>query len=395
MIDPSLFTLFYDRDLARGLTRMGHQVTLYGRRPGPADGDSSGIALEPHFYRIAESVAMRRAPRAVRLAVKGIDHAWSMLGLLRRLQRERLDVIHFQWLPLPLLDGRFLSALGRLAPLVLTVHDTVPFNGDPTARLQGHGFFSALSRFDALVVHTQQGLERLRAAGLTHIPISVIPIGVTPEAEPEAGERDATITFLLFGKIKPYKGLDVLIEAFARMPPHLRAKARLRVVGKPYMDLAPVRALACNLGVEASLLLEPRFVADAEIPSLFGRNTIAVFPYREIDGSGVLVLAIGYARPVIASRLGCFGESIVDGVHGHLTEPGDAASLAAAMTHMMQDPAFTARCAAAMQSAAAAAPGWDEVAQRTAAVYDLASRHRFPLTGQRPAVVRSTQHITS
>lgn len=386
MIDPSLFTLFYDRDLARALARMGHQVKLYGRRTRPTDGDSSGIALEAHFYRIAESAAIRRAPGAVRLAVKGVDHAWSMLGLLQRLRREQLDVIHFQWLPLPLLDNRFLSALGRLAPLVLTVHDTNPFNGDPTARVQGHGFFSALSRFDALIVHTRQGMERLRAAGLTQVPLSVVPIGVTPEPEPGVGERDGTVTFLLFGKIKPYKGLDVLIEAFARMPPHLRAKARLRVVGKPYMDLAPIRTLARNLGVEASLLLEPRFVADAEIPSLFDSDTVAVFPYREIEASAVLALAFGYARPVIASRLGWFAESIVDGVHGRLTEPGDAASLAAAMTHMMQDPAFTARCAAAMQSAAAAAPGWDEVARRTAAVYELASRHRLPADA-RPSFV--------
>jgi glycosyltransferase involved in cell wall biosynthesis len=175
----------------------------------------------------------------------------------------------------------------------------------------------------------------------------------------------------------------------------LQARARLRVVGKPYMDLAPIRALARNLGVEASLLLEPRFVADAEIPSLFGPDTVAVFPYREIDGSGVLALAIGHARPVIASRLGCFGESIIDGVHGHLTEPGNAASLAAAMTHMVEDPAFTARCAAAMQSVAVAAPGWDEVAQRTAAAYELASRRRLPQAVPRPAVVRSTPHTTS
>jgi glycosyltransferase involved in cell wall biosynthesis len=106
-------------------------------------------------------------------------------------------------------------------------------------------------------------------------------------------------------------------------------------------------------------------------------------------------LAIGHARPVIASRLGCFGESIIDGVHGHLTEPGNAASLAAAMTHMVEDPAFTARCAAAMQSVAVAAPGWDEVAQRTAAAYELASRRRLPQAVPRPAVVRSTPHTTS
>jgi glycosyltransferase involved in cell wall biosynthesis len=178
------------------------------------------------------------------------------------------------------------------------------------------------------------------------------------------------------------------------MPPALRARARMRVVGKPYMDLAPIRSLAARLGVADRLTIEPVFVTDAEIPALFGPGTIAVFPYREIEASGVLALATAYGRPMIAARLGCFAETMTDGEHGHLVEPEDVASLAGALTHMAQDPAFAERCGAAVRLAAQVAPGWDEIAHRTADVYQMALERRAvesrnPIAADRSAGCRA------
>jgi glycosyltransferase involved in cell wall biosynthesis len=373
LIDPSLFTLPYDRDLARGLEGAGHHVTLYGRRPGPDDGGTGGISIAEHFYRLADKPAIRAAPSGIRLGAKGADHAWSMLRLLTRLRRNRPDVVHFQWLALPLIDGRLLPAFRRIAPLVLTVHDTNPFNGNPSARLQSAGFLSALRRFDALIVHTRQGLERLTARGLASERIKVLPHGLiedtsTPQPVLDHTEAPET-TFLLFGKMKPYKGIDLLIKAFAQLSPELQNRARLRIVGKPYFDLGPLHSLASQLGVADRVAIEPRFVADDELPALFGPGTVAVFPYREIEASGVLTLAIRYGRPIVASRLGGFAETIVDGEHGHLVDPGDIVSLAAALRHMAQEPQFVASCAAAVQHAARSGPKWADVARDTAALY--------------------------
>ena len=77
-------------------------------------------------------------------------------------------------------------------------------------------------------------------------------------------------------------------------------------------------------GVADRLHIEPRFVADADIPALFGPGVVALFPYREIEASGVLSIALARGRPVIASRLGNFAEMIEDGVQGLLVPPGDA-----------------------------------------------------------------------
>ncbi len=370
LIDPSLFTLPYDRALAGGLGRAGHDVTLFGRRPGPDDGGAEGVRLVPHFYRVSDSGPARRLPGKARLALKGLDHAASMLGLLQRLRRERPDVIHFQWLPLPMVDRAFLGRLRRVAPLVLTVHDTNPFNGDPSARLQQRGFFQSLTEFGTLIVHTVQGQARLTGSGVQAERLLVLPHGtlLSPPARTD-DPMQGPLTFLLFGKIKPYKGLDVLIEAFAALPEPLRAQARIRAVGKPYMDLGPLWAQAERLGVAGQLTIEPRFVADDEVPGLFGPGVVAVFPYREIEASGVLSIALACARPVIASALGSFAETIVDGVHGHLVPPGDAPPLTAAMAHVLDDRAFTANASRQARALVDAVPGWDEIAGLTAEAY--------------------------
>ena len=372
LIDPSLFTLPYDQALAGGLRAAGHEPTLYGRRPGPDDNDAAA-GLVPHFYRWSDSPAGRRLPGPVRLGLKGIDHTISMLSLLRRLRRDRPDVIHFQWLPLPVVDRRFLAGLGAVAPLVLTVHDTNPFNGNPSAGLQQRGFFDAFRSFARLIVHTAQGRARLHQHGVPADQVAVLPHGTLLHAparppDPMAGP----LTFLLFGKIKPYKGADVLIEAFAAVPERLRAEARLRIVGKPYMDLAPLRSLAEKLGVAGQLEIEPRFVDDAELPGLFAPGSVAVFPYREIEASGVLSIALACGRPVLASRLGNFAETIDDGVQGALLPPGDSAALGAAMSRLLADRAHAASCSAAARRLADATPSWPEIGRMTAETYQAA-----------------------
>jgi len=375
MVDPSLFTLPYDRALASAMGRAGHEVTLFGRRPGPDDNGAEGISLAAHFYRMADSQAARRLPTPVRLGLKGLDHAASMLLLLRRLWREHPDVIHFQWLPLPLVDRRLLGMFRRIAPLVLTVHDTNPFNGDPSASLQQRGFFRSLDEFDRLIVHTAQGRERLCSAGILANRILVLPHGMLLDPPPYADDpMTGPLTFLLFGKVKPYKGLDLLIEAFASLSPVLRGDARIRVVGKPYMDLAPLQALAERLGVADRLVIDPRFVGDDEVAGLFGPSTIAVFPYLEIEASGVLSIALACGRPVIASNLGNFAETITDGVQGHLVPPGNVQALAAAMTHMLSDRDFAATCSREARALVDAVPSWDGIAALTADAYRSAGR---------------------
>ena len=371
MIDPSLFTLPYDRGLIGGLEQNGHEVTLFGRKPTSDDNEAGSVDLAATFYRVSGSRIVSLLPRKARLAIKGLEHPFSMLELLQRLARTHPDVIHFQWLALPLIDGRLLKAFRRVAPLVATVHDTNPFNGDPSSRLQASGFLAALRLFDRLIVHTEQGRSRLSAQGIAPERLSILPLGNTRKAPANDADdaMDGPLTFLLFGKIKPYKGADLLIEAFAKLPHRLRELARVRIVGKPYMDLTPFTDRISQLRLDHLISIEPGFIADDDLASLFAPGTVAVFPYREIDGSGVLPEALAHARPVVATSLGMFKETIVDGVHGHLVPPEDIQALAASLAHLIEDRGFAAACSRNAAALSDQAPPWTAIAQQTTQVY--------------------------
>ena len=370
LVDPSLFTLPYDCALADSLTQLGHDVVLYGRKVEADDNRPSGVRLDPVFYRMAGSRVVSGLPNRMRLAAKGVDHVWSMLRLPGQLRRSQPDVVHFQWLPLPVVDRRLLQLCSRIAPLVLTMHDTAPFNGDPSARLQTVGYFDCIDRMDHVIVHTEQGRDRLHAMGVAPDHVSVIPHGVTACAADVADDAmEGILTFTLFGKIKPYKGADILIEAFALLPEALRAQSRIRIIGKPYMDLAPLTALAEARGVAASVSIEPGFVRDEDMPSVFGPGTVAVFPYRAIDASAVLYQAIEFGRPVLASRIGVFAELLADGTHGRLVPPEDAEKLAAGMAQFINDRTFASDAARSVRQLSRAGGNWMDSAAMTAEVY--------------------------
>jgi glycosyltransferase involved in cell wall biosynthesis len=173
-------------------------------------------------------------------------------------------------------------------------------------------------------------------------------------------------------------GLDLLIEAFAALPEAVRSRARVLIVGQAYMKLQALRDLIVERGVADRVQIEDRFVGDAEIAELFAPGSVAVFPYREIEASGVLSLAIAHARPIIASRLGMFAEALTDGVHGRLVTPGDTAGLAAAMAAMIEDREFTVAAGRAVARLAREVPDWTEIGRRTALFYAACRAARMP-----------------
>ena len=135
LIDPSLFTWPYDAALALALRAAGHEVAIFGKPPREADTGPARELLHSHFYRTLEATSLaRRLPRPVFLGAKGLNHIVDMGRLLRALREFRPDVVHFQWAPLPMVDRLFVPRVRRIAPCVLTVHDSAPFNGAPVRR---------------------------------------------------------------------------------------------------------------------------------------------------------------------------------------------------------------------------------------------------------------------
>lgn len=357
VVDPSAFTPPYDRALCAALARAGgDEVAVelvtsrfaYGAVP-PAD----GYAVREAFYRWAPGGAGSRARRAAKLA----QHVPDMLRYARR-DAPRADVVHFQWLTVQPLDVHLLP---RRTPLVLTAHDVLP--REPRAG-QLRAQRRLYERMDAVVVHSEHGAARLRdELGIDPAKVHVIPHGAfthfdgTAPLPSELAAVDKPVA-LCFGLVRPYKGIDVLLEAWRGID-----DAELWIVGLPKMDLEPLRRAA-----PPGVRFVPRFVADEEIPAFFRRADLVVLPYREIDQSGVLFTALGFGAPLLLTEVGGFPEVAATGA-AELVPPGDAPALHAALARLLRDPAARERLAAAARTAAATAYSWDAIAERHLALY--------------------------
>src|SRR4051794_9050777 len=351
VVDPSAYTPPYDHALCAALARAGARVRLvtsafsYGEAPR-----AEGYAVSERFYRGAP--ARGRA----RVAWKLARHAPDMVATARAARAA--DVVHFQWLAVQPLDIALLRAFRR--PLVLTAHDVLPREPRPGQRAAQRRLYE---RVDAVVVHSGHGRGRLvDELGVPAEKVTVIPHGVlTPEGDeglPPELDGVAGPVVLFFGLLRPYKGLDVLLDAWRGI-----AGAELWVVGMPRMDTSALRA-----GAPPGVRFVERFVADGEVAALFRRADLAVLPYREIDQSGVLFTALGAGTPLVLSAVGGFPEVAAAGA-AELVPPGDAAALRAALERLLADPAARERLAAGARRAAHERYGWDAIARRHLDLY--------------------------
>ena len=177
---------------------------------------------------------------------------------------------------------------------------------------------------------------------------------------------------LQFGKLKDYKGADVLLQALGRLNEDQRSRCRAAIVGRPYLDTAPLHRLVEQHQLQTCVELRFDFVSDADMAALFDRADFLVFPYRGIDTSGVLMAAIARGIPVVASNIGCFAEMLVDGKEGHLVEPDDAQALADALIDLIEHPAKVVAMRSEMMALRDRIPSWARIAETTVQVYERA-----------------------
>lgn len=213
----------------------------------------------------------------------------------------RYDVLHVHWPEVMLRrDGRAarLAAQLRFAALMLRVTVT----GTPVVRtLHNVAAHEAGSWWEGLLLTWCERRTRYWILLNPGTPLPrpapgrVIPHGHYRDWYPVTGTAPVPGRLLHFGLIRPYKGLDVLLQAFRELPD---PTASLRIVGRP--STLRLRAL-----VEDSCAQDPRitalldYVDDATLAGELERAQLVVLPYRELHNSGALLLALSLDRPAL------------------------------------------------------------------------------------------------
>jgi glycosyltransferase involved in cell wall biosynthesis len=367
----------YTQELVAALAGAGWGVELatardHRFRPVP------GVTALPVIPWIRGTSAAARLARRLRLgpAVNALRFVAAIPRIVASGRRTGIAHLQGEYFP-PLTALLSLVLRGCGVTVVRTAHGTFD-----RGRSYGAAHRVLTWAAAATIVHTRGDLERLGpgAAGRAH----VIPHGEYgglaraggrvdgPAARAALGLGESTVAVLLFGQLRADKGIGDLLAA-ARQVPELH----VILAGEDIGGLAAEARALADPALAGRVTVREGFLEMREAARLFAAADAAVLPYRVASQSGVLLLAYGFARPVVAYPVGGLAEAVVEGETGWLSARPDPEALAATLRELIA--AGRAECArrgAAGERLSRERYAWDAIARATVAVYEAASSAR-------------------
>lgn len=244
---------------------------------------------------------------------------------------------------------------------------------------------------DHIFVHTDRMKHELqRDFGVPGDAITVIPFGINiavPHTDLSPGEAKKRLgltlgekTILFFGAIRPYKGLEYLVDAFLRLAV-THPEYRLIIAGDSRKEaekyLTEIQDRISAHARRNTIIMQIRYIADAETELYFKAADVLALPYAKVFQSGVLFLAHSFGLPVIAADVGSLRDDIIEGQTGYVCQPCDPIDIAGTIESYFASDLYRAldERRSEIKSYALARHSWDIVGESTCRVYrELLSR---------------------
>ncbi len=256
----------------------------------------------------------------------------GLLAALMRQIRAFAPTVAICAMPSPLDLLMWAALRATRVPVAVIVHDAEAHPGDGYP-LQYRLQWSLIRRADAIIALSGHVADRLRVLGLGSRKALLLRARLPPFAIADVSSRpdyaDGRIRVLSFGRLRAYKGLDLLLQALRLMGP--RDDMVLRVVGRGEESSA-LRELRTLPGVT----VENRWVPESELGHLIGWADLLLLPYREAIQSGVAAMALAAGRRVLSTRVGGLIEQLGEEPLARLCEP-EPAALVAALADMLSE----------------------------------------------------------
>ena len=340
---------------------------------------SRGVDLDPGLLDIVGKYNLPRLPRRL---LKLLEALINMTALAVRFLFSPPEIIHVQYLPMlrwrvPV-DLWFVRLCRRRgSKIVLTVHDLLPHD---TAERYKRIFHKVYTEVDALICHSDHVKHRLVTEfGIAAERISVIPHGPFFYDLPESsyakkldivsGAADQ-LCVLWQGIIFPYKGLDLLVEAWKAVEDEI-PNAWLVIAGTGSPDLlAELQEQVRRLDLKR-VKMQLRFISAEELVALYRAASIVVYPYRSITTSGALATGLALGKTIVASNLPVFRELLHNDENALLVNPQKTQELSWALTRLARDPELRNRLSSAVSGMQFGDQSWAAIAKKTMVTYRL------------------------
>ncbi len=383
----------YTAELASAVAQAGWDVHLAtGSDHDPTT--TPGVHVHPLFRYVRGRTRLGRMVRGLRLArpINGAMHLAAGIAVAR--MARHYDIVHVQgeeWPPLGAAQAVMLRAASR--PVIYTPHNT--FDRSARSYPRSHAIIRRCAA--TIVVHSEYD-RSLLPIGLAPKTV-VIPHGEygnlarrgpadisQASARGELGASEDELVVLLFGQLRPDKGVRDLLQASAEV-----AGVRVVLAGEDHGALQEAAELLRDQRLCGRVVTMPGFVSPQRTGRLFAAADLVALPYQRASASGVLLLAYGYSRPVLAYPVGGLPEYVVDRSTGWLCERADPQSLAQELRAIVAG--GRRECAQRGEQAmrfAVERLGWDSIARRTIECYEQLLRATAKDDGMRPPPPRSS-----
>lgn len=245
-------------------------------------------------------------------------------------------------------------------PFILTVHDAIRHEGDagPFQRWVESYEQRHADAFIALSEHVKRQLDSRRHRprfGTTLIPLPNFSYATQDRA---SSSTSVTLKCLFIGRIRPYKGIGVLLDAFERITRESEHDVSLTIAGSG--DLKPYEAKVSNL---SGLDVRNKWLSDSEFGQLVHSHDVLILPYLEASQSGVIAAAHGAGKPVVAFSVGGISEQIDHGGNGLMAADRTPESLAREVLRLADDKQLLAKLQEGARASSGAGSTWASSAE--------------------------------
>jgi glycosyltransferase involved in cell wall biosynthesis len=253
-------------------------------------------------------------------------------------------------------------------PMIVTVHDPEPHSGEHNWR-KGLARRLAYPRASRFVLYNSALREPF--AQRFQIPTADIHTARLGAYDiyrewPASAAPGQTPTVLFFGRLSPYKGLDVFYRAAALIAARLRG-IRFVVAGRRVPGYTPPLPPAVP---GSEIEVRDRYLSNEETATLFRNASVAICPYRDATQSGVVLTAFAFGVPVVASDAGGLPEYVSHGQTGLVVPVGDAEATADAACRILENGGYRATLSANIAAAREGSLGWRQTTESVLRAYE-------------------------
>jgi len=380
IVDPFSSVSNYCNLLADSLSKLDNEIFLIG-----SNKSFNGRKLENKkikklpFITASLDFPLNKKFYFLQNLVRTVAYPIALLKIYLIIKKNKIDVVHFQWSNIPILETIFIFFVKNQTKVFYTAHNTTLFHGEKKRihQLFNLGREKFLRSLNKIIVHTEYS-KKVLVNLYPHLvkKIDIVPYGqeyfLSREEKDNNSNKETVLnsnetSILFFGQISFYKGIDILLEAVKVMQ---EKNFVIQIYGRPEIDINQFLNYSKINGISDKVKWNLSYLSNFELDEALKSSDILVFPYRHIDQSSALMSSLIYGKPIVASKIGGFKEILKDKVNGYLFEKENFKELALKLDSLISSKTDREKFGLNNYELSKNWPSWLEISKITLDIYN-------------------------